>query len=151
MAEDEGAAKAAPFLSVGELLTSLKDGSRPMCSCPGEGPEPWDPKCVFHSIGHYHKAGCCTEEDAKHRHMTKPEFEAEFPLLFDETVQTGETWLNVEARRFPDGIGTTVTRMYAKDDDGGLCFDLHEEEIQPLIQMLFGVTRALNKAKKVQN
>lgn len=121
----------------------LADDSRPRCSCPGTDEQPWNPECVIHTVGHYHKPGCCDvpqeEGDmAPHRHMSPAEYNAEFPKLFGDRFEADGQWIEVSARRYWDGVGLTITRQFHKDDpdSGGLCFDVEEKAIGPLAASL---------------
>lgn len=124
------------------VMANIRNGTTTSCSCPGTDETPWNPECAFHKVGHYHKKGCCEASEDDHRHMTGTEYDAEYPILFDEVMQTGDTWLHVETRHYTDGTGTTITRRREKDDDFGLCFDIGDEEVDPLIAMLMEVRRA---------
>lgn len=123
----------------------------PHCTCPGTDEKPWDPECVFHTIGHYHRPGCCDvaqdeSEMAPHRLMTGAEFNAEFPKIYGAKFQAGDTWYSVSARRYWDGIGATIDRLFDQNDEGGLCFDLPAEAIGPMAEELQGLVETIRFA-----
>lgn len=135
----------------------MKDeGYRPryprcICGTPGHADddpnEPkWNPECPVHTIGHYHKPGCCAvpqENMSPHRHMTKAEYDSEFPEVYDSIFTVGDSRYRLEARRFWDGIGATFTQLFKDENDGGLCFDFSGEVVVPLIEHLRELAKAI--------
>ncbi len=122
---------------------------RPQCSCPGTDEQPWDSNCVFHTIGHYHKAGCCELPEDDHRHMSTTEYEVRFPLLFDKKITTTRgTVYRVDMRRFDDGAGLTVSIPFGpEEDDCGLCFDMLGEDAVEVGRLIIEAGRTLAPLK----
>lgn len=132
-----------------DQLAQLQKGKR-SCQCEGTDENPWNPECPIHTIGHYYQKGCCDVPQAEsgmypHRHMTNAEYNAAYPKVYDKIFTVAEHRYRLDARRYPDGVGATFTNLFTDDDDAGMCFDIGEDVIEPLITHLIELRDALKK------
>lgn len=132
-----------------DQLDKLRRSKR-SCQCKGTDEDPWNPECPVHTIGHYYQKGCCDVPQAEngmspHRHMTSAEYEAAYPKVYDTIFKVEDRRYRLDARRYPDGVGATFTELFRDDDDAGMCFDIGEKVIEPLIAHLSELRDALKK------
>ena len=68
--------------------------------------------------------------------MTDEEYDAAFPIVFNEDINADHKY-NLEARRYPSGVGVTITQVFPQSDIGaGLCFDLTLEGLRAIVPSL---------------
>lgn len=119
-----------------DLARKRAENPDAFCRCAVKGSTYDNSMCRLHPIGHYHRPGCCGEDEKKHTHMSGEEFNSEFPVLFDEKVRVGDHYYRVDARRFWDGAGVTITQLFDGESDSGLALDLPGDAAGPVAELL---------------
>jgi hypothetical protein len=127
-----------------EVWEHVEDGMVDGRSCRCGEEDAYGP-CLLHTIkDHYQRPGCCDQPERRHRHMTSQEYDHEFPQVFKRTFETGNERYLVDARRYWDGAGVCLTRLFGDSDDSGHCFDFSADAVAGLARALTELSRVLD-------
>lgn len=127
--------------SVDKLIASVeKEHQRiatpvPICQCH----ETDNSLCSIHTVSHFYQEGCCDQPKESHRHMTGDEYDATYPEVFNEVVNSPaepDRRLRVDARKYKRRIGLTITQLFPDDDNAGLCFDMSLQDLKAIMPSL---------------
>lgn len=143
LAARRGISRVRKMVRVLDEIATTEDARRAersapgrFCRCKVDGDATDQTECPIHTVEHPYARGCCTEAEESHRHPTRTEYEAMYPVQFTEVSDGPGQRCELEVRRFPDGDGATITLLFPGEVDGGLCLDMSASTLRPVKEMI---------------